>query len=157
MEEVRLEERHPLGLERLTPNIAGYWWSNERQEDGLWVYDVWRVKDARTAQSIKADIDAQINAETDRKILMGYTYQDMSVWLSSENQFNFKAMFDLAAQTGGATLPIKAKMGDKKGKPVYHIFDTLDDFMAFYQGAIAHIAACLNEGWMRKDAIQVVI
>ena len=30
----------------------------------------------------------------------------MNIWLSSENQFNYKVAYDLALQTNGANLPI---------------------------------------------------
>jgi hypothetical protein len=35
----------------------------------------------------------------------------MPVWLSTENQFNYKAAFDLATQTGGKSLPVTFKFG----------------------------------------------
>ena len=36
------------------------------------------------------------NKQTDKAILSGFVWKDMPVWLSSENQFNYKAAFDLA-------------------------------------------------------------
>ena len=43
----------------------------------------------------KAAIIADINAQTDEKILSGFVWNEMPVWLSSENQFNFKAAYVL--------------------------------------------------------------
>lgn len=154
MDEIRLEERHPLGLERLTPNKAAYFYANERQEDDMWVYDVWRVNNADHA---KAEIDAQINAETDHKILTGYTYNGLPVWLSDENQRNFMGLYLAATTTGGAVLPVTAKIGEKRGKPIYHTFDSVEDIAAFYLGGLTHINTCLVEGQARKDAIQVTL
>ena len=51
------------------------------------------------------------NQIIDEKILSGFVWKGMSVWLSSENQFNYKAAYDLAIQTEGANLPIKFKFG----------------------------------------------
>ena len=41
------------------------------------------------------------NDERDEKIVSGFVWRDMQVWLSSENQFNYKAAYDLAVQTKG--------------------------------------------------------
>ena len=103
---------------------------------------------------VKADIEALINGITDNKILSGYRWKDMPVWLSSENQFNFKAAYDLAYQSNGASLPARYKLGeDEEGNPIYYDFDDLDTFQDFYLGAIAYIQKCINEGWEIKDGV----
>lgn len=103
---------------------------------------------------IKEAILADINAQTDEKILSGFIWNDKPVWLSSENQFNFKAAYDLAVQTQGQNLPVKFKLGEnEEGEPVYHTFEDMTEFTDFYTKAIAFINQCLNEGWERKDAI----
>ena len=74
-----------------------------------------------TEKEIRDIIIAQINANTDEKILTGFVWQDKKVWLSTENEFNFKAAYDLAVQSGGMTLPVKFKLGeDSSGLPVYY-------------------------------------
>ena len=52
-------------------------------------------------------VNDHINAKTDEKILSGFVWRDNPVWLSSENQFNFKAAYDIAVQTGGMNLPAR--------------------------------------------------
>ena len=96
-------------------------------------------------------ITNHVNSLTDEKILSGFVWNGINVWLSTENQFNFKAAFDIAAQTGGATLPIKFKLGERDGEPVYHVFNTMDEFTDFYTSAMAYIMQTLNEGWEEKD------
>ena len=96
-----------------------------------------------------------INAATDEKILTGFSWNGKNVYLSTENQFNFKAAYDLAVQTNGATLPIKFKFGeDSEGNAVYHTFNSLNAFTDFYTSAIAYINRTLNEGWMEKDSLE---
>ena len=74
------------------------------------------------------------------------------MYLSTENQFNYKAAYDVAVQTEGQTLPVKFKLGeDEEGQPVYHTFNSLSSFTDFYTRAIAYINQCLNEGWDEKD------
>lgn len=108
-----------------------------------------------TLEDIKAAIIADINSDTDERILNGFVWEGESVWLSSENQFNFKAAYDLAAQTGGEVLPVTFKIGeDADGKPSYHTFNDMADFTDFYTSALGFIQQCLSEGWALKDAIK---
>lgn len=107
-----------------------------------------------TLDDIKEAILSDINAQTDEKILTGFVWEEKPVWLSSENQFNFKAAYDLAVQTGGQSLPVKFKIGENgEGEPIYHTFEDVAEFTDFYTKVIAFINQCLNEGWERKDSI----
>ena len=92
------------------------------------------------------------NAEIDRKILSGHTWRGKPVWLSSENQFNYKASFDLAVQTDGESLPVKCKFGDDDN-PDYHIFQDLDEFREFYRSIVDYIQSTVESGWSAKDSI----
>ena len=102
--------------------------------------------------TIKEVILGVENSRIDKKILTGFTWNGMSVWLSSENQFNYKAAYDLAAQTNGDSLPVTFKCGDTDS-PVYHEFKTLDDIADFYVKAMSHVNNTLKEGWESKDSI----
>lgn len=70
----------------------------------------------------------------------------MPIWLSSENQFNYKAAYDLAIQTEGANLPIKFKFGTTEN-PEYFIFESIEDLSDFYLSAMTFINKTLQEGW----------
>lgn len=106
-----------------------------------------------TADELKADITALVNGNVDEKIRTGYEWNGKPVYLSSENQFNYKSVYDLAKQDS-SVLPIKFKMGeDAEGNVVYHTFTTIDELSDFYLGAIKYINQCLNEGWTEKDGI----
>lgn len=108
---------------------------------------------------VKIAILEDINSQTDENILSGFVWtpnggNPINVWLSTENQFNFKSAYDLAVQTNGATLPVTFKMGeDIEGNPIYHTFETMEDANDFYLKAVAYVNQCLNEGWARKDSI----
>lgn len=107
-----------------------------------------------TKDELKKDIDGLINASTDSAILDGFKWNGKRVWLSTENQMNFKAAYDLAVQTNGATLPVKFKLGeDSEGAPVYHTFTALSAFSDFYTKAVSHVVGCLAEGWQKKDGV----
>lgn len=93
-----------------------------------------------------------MNEDIDMKILSGFEWNGMAVWLSSENQFNYKAAYDLAVQTGGANLPVMFKFGTTEN-PVYHTFESVDELTQFYVSAMSYINMTLNEGWRMKDSI----
>ena len=92
------------------------------------------------------------NDKIDSAILSGFEWDGMKVWLSSENQFNYKAAYDLAVQTSGSSLPVTFKFGTTEN-PIYYQFDTLDKLSNFYSSAISYINNILAEGWKKKDAI----
>ena len=109
---------------------------------------------ALTLDIVKTAILGDINHRTDEKILSGLVWQDKPVWLSQENQFNFKAAYDLAVQTQGATLPVTFKLGEQEdGTPVYHTFETMEDSTDFYTAAVNHIHQSVADGWLEKDGI----
>lgn len=101
---------------------------------------------------IKSLIIGWYNKQIDDKILSGFVWNNIPVWLSSENQFNYKAAYDLAVQTQGATLPVTFKFGDTFD-PVYYTFNSIEEFTTFYMSAISYINTCLAEGWTKKDNI----
>lgn len=132
--------------------IYGYGTDSEDSEQG---YNWRKYYDHKPTESeLKADIETLINGITDGNILNGFTWNGKPVYLSTENQMNFKAAYDLAVQTEGETLPLKMKLGeDEDGNAVYHTFTALSAFTDFYTKAVAYIQAALQEGWTEKDGI----
>lgn len=103
-------------------------------------------------QDVKTAILQAINQDTDNKILSGFIWNGMSVWLSSENQFNYKAAYDLTLQSGGQTLPVLFKFGTTDN-PIYYTFNTIEELSDFYISAMKYISDTLAEGWAMKDSI----
>lgn len=105
-----------------------------------------------TTDEIKAVVLAWSNEQIDYKILSGFKWREYDVWLSTENQFNYKAAYDLAVQTNGASLPVTFKFGSTF-EPSYYTFESLADISDFYVSAMSYINSTLAEGWREKDAI----
>ena len=105
-----------------------------------------------TLSEVKDAVLGWYNTVIDEKIKSGYTWNGISVWLSSENQFNYKAAYDLAVQSNGSSLPITFKFGTTEN-PIYHEFTSLEDLTNFYSGALAWINTTLSEGWQMKDTL----
>lgn len=103
---------------------------------------------------LRADIESLINRNTDIAILTKFVWNGKPVWLSAENQMNFKSAYDITVQTNGATLPIKFKLGENaNGEPVYHTFTKIEPFTDFILKSFAFINQTLNEGWSEKDSV----
>lgn len=98
-------------------------------------------------------ITDEINARTSRKIIEGLTWNGMSVWLSTENQLNFKSAYDMAVQTAGASLPVEFKLGEQNGNSLFWTFTTIEEITSFYNAIVEHIHCCLERGWKAKEEV----
>ena len=105
-----------------------------------------------------------INAQTDEKILTGYTWKVLhgedagkiaNVWLSAENKENYKAKYDTAQDAPELIKwPSKFKVSENEDKtPVYEYFADVTELKAFYYGGLNFIEQTVNEGWAIKDNI----
>lgn len=112
----------------------------------------WRQRYTRkpTMEEIRSTVTEQINRNVDEKILCSMTYDGKQVWLSTENQLNYKAAHDLAVQTDGKTLPVTFKFGTEEN-PQYHTFETVDELENFHVAIVKHIQTALADGWAEKD------
>lgn len=104
-----------------------------------------------TLQEIKDIILAWYNTDIDRRIISGFVWKGIPVWLSMENQFNYKAAFDIAAQSEGKILPT-FKFGTTEN-PVYYEFESFEDLQDFYLKAMGYVTQTLSDGWNTKDTI----
>lgn len=132
-------------------NVWKLRWDFKEGESG-YSFEEQTIKHKPSLKEIKDIIYNWYNEQTDKAILSGFTWKDMPVWLSSENQFNYKAAYDLAAQTSGLSLPVKFKFGTTEN-PIYYTFTSLADFSDFYVQAMSYINATLDKGWNQKDSI----
>lgn len=107
-----------------------------------------------TEEEVRNIINKYYNKIIDNKILTGFVWNETPVWLSTENQFNYKAAYDLAVQTNGAVLPVTFKFGTND-EPVYHEFTTLEDLTDFYTKAMKYVTDTLEEGWKTKDSVDI--
>lgn len=143
-------------IECINPK-KGKWkirWAVTDKGDGTaeWVEEVFTHKPS--ADEIKDTVIGWYNDKIDSEILSGFEWNGKAVWLSTENQFNYKAAYDLAVQTQGANLPVTFKLGTDD-KPEYYEFSTVDDLGDFYTKAMAYIQGVLANGWQEKDTFDI--
>ena len=130
----------------------GFGKDNPEAESGYNYYHVFTGRKP-SWDEVKALIVSQINANTDAKILSGFVWKDMPVWLSFENQFNYKVDYDRAVQSGGKSLPVTFKFGTDD-EVIYHSFESLNEITDFYESATAFVKEALADGWAEKDSLK---
>lgn len=129
-------------------------WDVKEKENGSANYMEEEFDHKPTEDEIRQTVIAWFNTQTDTSILSGFEWNGMSIWLSSENQFNYKAAYDLAVQNAGNTLPVTFKFGTDDA-PCYHTFNTVEELSDFYTKAMQHILSVLADGWSKKDAFSL--
>lgn len=119
------------------------------------------MRQERRAMEIEA-----IDTRTDAKILNGYQWtvlhgadagKTVSVWLSAENQNNYKAKHDAARMYPQlVTFPMTYKISeDEENNAIYETFQNIDELAKFYLGGIAYIEQTVANGWREKDAVDL--
>lgn len=129
-------------------------WDVQVKEDGSATYMEEEFLGKPSIEVIKSVIMGWYNEQINKAILSGFVYEDKLVWLSTENQFNYKVVYDLAVQTKGATLPVVFKFGTDE-QVQYQIFGTLDELTDFYTKAMNHVQDTLTDGWEKKDSVDL--
>jgi hypothetical protein len=90
-----------------------------------------------------------INREIDRKILNDFIWKDDEFYLSMENQFNFKNLYDLR-DLKEYPITIKTKNG-------FALLEDKFELSEFYLSGVQFVENCLKEGWQKKlDAEQEI-
>lgn len=153
----RIEGSAGVKLIECTHPVKNKWrirWDVQEKEDGSATYMEEEFNHKPTEDEVRQTVIDWFNKQTDTAILSGFEWNGMSVWLSSENQFNYKAAYDLAVQHAGATLPVTFKFGTDD-VPCYHTFNSLDELTDFYTKAMQHILSVLADGWSKKDTFSL--
>lgn len=154
---MRVQGSAEVELLECTNPVKGKWrvrWDVRKHKDGSADYMEEEFDHRPSDEEIKETVIDWYNNQTDRAILSGFSYEGNTVWLSTENQFNYKAAYDLARQSNGATLPVKFKFGSDE-KPVYRVFENMKDLTDFYTKAMRYILETLDAGWKKKDAFDL--
>ncbi len=127
-------------------------WNIIEKEDGTaeWIEEDFDHKP--TIEEVKSTIIGWYNAQINEKIVSGFRWNGMPVWLSTENQFNYLSAYSIALQTDGKNLPVTFKFGTDD-KPVYRVFDTVEDLSSFCLAMNMFIQATVEQGWESKKGI----
>lgn len=140
-EETVMKNSKPVGTGKMVPTGTSRWKSIV-------------INEKLSKEAIKDTICSIINKEVSNSICNSFMWKGHKVYLSTENQMNYKNAFDVAVNTDGENLPVTFKFS-MLGKTVYYTFDTIDELKKFYVDMNSHITRCLENGWKAKDSINV--
>ncbi|MFR9651402.1 MAG: hypothetical protein SNG35_05205 [Rikenellaceae bacterium] len=152
----RVDGNPDVSLVECTNLIKGLWrirWDIQTIDDST-TYMEQQLEHKPTAEEVKGIVLSYYNEQIDDSILSGMVYEDAQVWLSSANQFNYKAAYDLAVQSNGQSLPVTFKFGTDD-EPKYREFTTIDELRDFYYKSVSYIQKTLQEGWDKKDSFDI--
>lgn len=121
----------------------------EDENDVLFCEEIFNHKP--TLSEIKETVNGYYNEQINEKILSGCRWEGNVVWLSQENQLNYKTAFDTAFQTDGQNLPVIFKLGTEDN-PKYVQFDTVERLKTFHLHWTSFITNTLRAGWQFKDS-----
>lgn len=152
----RVEGSSGVQLLECTNPVKNKWrvrWDVQSGDNGNVTYMEHDFEHKPTTEEIKSIVFTWYNANIDNEIVSGFVWNGLPIWLSGENQFNYKAAYDLAVQEPDS-LPVTFKFGTDK-EPVYHEFSTLEELTDFYMKAMKHIQDTLKSGWLKKDSVDL--
>lgn len=153
----RIEGSEGVELIECVNPIRDKWrirWDVQKQDNGNVNYMEAEFNHKPSDSEIRDTVFGWINRRTEDKILTGLIYDGHMVWLSSENQFNYKALYDLAHQSKGISLPVTVKLGTDE-EPHYMEIDSMAKMGDFYMAALYHVRRTLEEGWKMKDEFSI--
>ena len=107
-------------------------------EDGWSQY----IAPEKSVEQLIQESDERINKETNENILTGFSWHGEQFYLSLENQFNFKNLYDLRALKEYPVL-LKTCSG-------FMQLDNATEVEDFYIATTNHVELCLKTGWIRK-------
>ena len=109
--------------------IVSYDFKADGKKNAYW-HEVYFNKNRNAKPSldqIKEAVLADINQRVKAKIIGGFVWTGINVWLSTENQMNFVQ----------AIAPVTLKIGEnEEGEAVYQQFDTQEELKAFSDACI---------------------
>ncbi len=131
----------------------------ETDEDGNETTSYWEetFNHRPSQEEIRETVFNQINDEASQTITSGYTYNDLTVWLSKENQLNYLAMYSITRMPDDSfILPLQVKLGTDE-EPVIYKFPDYEAYLEFYWGMIDHIQTTLCDAWKKKTDFDITL
>lgn len=104
---------------------------------------------------IKTLIIDWYNEQCTNEIVKGFSYNNIPVWLSRENQSNFIISYSVALQRSISSLeynPVKFKLGTDDNIN-YTTFSTFDELKSFIESMYEYIKSVLSKYWELKEGI----
>ncbi len=113
-------------------------------EDGNTTYAMSKFSHRPSVDDVRVEVASYFNDIVKERILSGWTYENVGIWLSNENQMNYAT----AAAVGAESLVIK---GGSEEAPQYLTLSSAEDIRTFVTAMRDYIANTVAWGWEQKD------
>ena len=112
--------------------------------DAQLLEDGWVLQESikPSVEQLIQNSDKHINRDVDRLIRNGFTWAGEGFYLTLENQFNYKNLYDLRSIKSYPVV-IKTRTGFMQLENEKEVSD-------FYLAVVNYIDQCLKDGWVRK-------
>lgn len=146
---------------KISDNKRHVYFGKKDNDDGVTcfcqVFDLVGSSKEMLLEKIKEYVTDYYNKQTDKNILSGFVWTDPAgkghnVWLSSENQFNYKAAYDAYLTNGMPKDGFTVKLGDSYDND-YYTFTDITTLADFYLKGLQYVQSALSDGWAIKNAI----
>lgn len=152
----RVQGNPDVALIECVNPVRGKWrvrWDVAVDADGNASYMEEEFNHCPTEDEIKTLICGWISDNTREKIISGFRYEDVPVWLSEQNQANYERAY-LQATLCKGSLPVTFKFGTDD-EPVYKTFETTAELENFYRAFSDYIQRTQVEGWNARDMVDL--
>ncbi len=123
----------------------------EEIETPLAFWEQYKFNHVPTLSEIKNVIIEYYNEKIKDEIINDFIWNDMKIWLTTENQLNYKVIYDLTKQTNGSNLPITLKFENNVQEPIFYTFNSIEELEDFYISSVNYIQKKLKDGWDIKN------
>ena len=112
--------------------------------DAQLLEDGWVLQESikPSVEQLIQNSDKHINRDVDRQIRNGFTWAGEGFYLTLENQFNYKNLYDLRSIKSYPVV-IKTRTG-------FMQLENENEVSDFYLAVVNYIDQCLKDGWVRK-------
>ena len=130
-------------------------WGLEKVNDDSYKWKYFVSNNKISKNEIKDIINAYVNSEVKKSIENKFEWNSMHIYLSLENQIDYKLLFDVTMLQNGKNLPetIKFKVN---GENIFYEIESIEEFKDFIIKMNNHIRTCIKIGNNIKESINYV-
>lgn len=123
-----------------------------KYDENSYFYKEYTFMHKPTIEEVRSIITWYYNEKADNDIIRGFKWNNMDVWLSIENQMNYKAIYDLININEYSVFPLRLKFSQNDNDLIY-TFETKEEYLDFYESQITYIKDTLQTYWDIKSNI----
>ncbi len=151
----RVQGNPDVALLECTNPVSSKWrvrWNVVTDDAGTASYMEEEFGHKPSVNEIKSLIEGWISDATRERIVSGFSYEGVPVWLSAENQANYERAYIQSKIGSGVSAVFKFGTDEN---PVYRRFENTAELEAFYKAFSEHIQQAQLDGWNARESIDL--